>query len=315
MDALERVLRALEQGKSLEEALSELPPQEAERIRPEAEAAAWLYRQEPALDQAASSWQPHWERVQPHLQPRQAPAAQRPRPRRGWAWPQWQRAWQFAVAAMLAALVLLGGTWTAVSAQHALPGDWRYPIKRLLEDTQYYLSPDPASRAALEITFAQRRLEESEALLKQGKTKLAAQTLTVYQRHVQNALQWAQKTSLPPEEAQTLASQAQTQAQMLERLRYHLPPQERQAAQAGEEVAEQAAAFFRGHGRPPAHRPPAASATVTATPTPSPTGTITPTVTATATETVTPTETPLTTATGQSYQWQWQGEKGNGNGP
>ncbi len=315
MDALERVLRALEQGKSLEEALSELPPHEAERIRPEAEAVAWLYRQEAALDEAAAAWRPQWERVQPHLRPRKAPAPQ-PQRRRAWSWPRLQRAWQFAVAALLVAFVLLGGTWTAASAQHALPGDWRYPIKRFIENTQYYLAPDEASRVALEVTFAQRRLEESETLLKQGKADLAAQTLNAYQHHMQTALQLAQQSSLSPEEAQTLASQINAQAQTLAQLQKRLPPQARPAAQAGEEVASQAAAAFRHHG-PPTHARPSPTSSATITTTPSPTTTVTSTITTTATVTETPTssETPTPTSTGEGYQWQWQGGQGHGNGP
>ncbi len=314
MDALERVLYALKQGKSLEEALSELPPHEAERIRPEAEAAAWLYRQEAALDEATAAWRPQWKRIQPQLRPHKAPAPHSQR-QRAWSWPRLQRAWHFAVAAVLMVFVLLGGTWTAVSAQQALPGDWRYPIKRLIENTQYYLTPDKASRVALEVTFAQRRLEESEILLKQGKTDLITQTLNAYHRHMQIALQLAQQTSLPPKETQRLSSQINAQAQTLAQLQKQLPPQVRPAVKAGEEIVSKAARAFRHHGAPNHARPSPPSASATTTITPDPTMAATATVTATAAETPISTATSTPTVIDEGYQWQWQGGQGHGNGP
>ena len=72
-----------------------------------------------------------------------------------------------SIAAMLVMVaVLLGGTSvTAYAAQSALPGDSLYRVKTTLEKTEIALARSAASRANLDLSLAQRRLNEISALI------------------------------------------------------------------------------------------------------------------------------------------------------
>lgn len=67
-----------------------------------------------------------------------------------------------ALAVLLAFFSFAG--YTFATAQHALPGDWNYPVKRATEQARLALAFDDETRHNLEIAFAEERLEEVERL-------------------------------------------------------------------------------------------------------------------------------------------------------
>ncbi len=100
-------------------------------------------------------------------------------------------------SAILAAAVILvflfgGVSATALAAQSALPGDALYPVKTGLEQTRVALASDAFDEAQLSLQFAQRRLDEINALIKEGRfddITTAAQEFEAYTNQVIAALQ------------------------------------------------------------------------------------------------------------------------------
>lgn len=71
-----------------------------------------------------------------------------------------------AAAAVMATLLVavLGGS-TMMASASSLPGDPLYPVKRAAESVQLVLTFDEQSRASMQQTFEQRRLEETRAVV------------------------------------------------------------------------------------------------------------------------------------------------------
>jgi hypothetical protein len=75
---------------------------------------------------------------------------------------------QFASAA--ASIVLLGfGSFAVTTSADALPGDWRYPVKRTVEDIRYTFTFGEGARRGLDIKYTQERLKEIEKLTALGR--------------------------------------------------------------------------------------------------------------------------------------------------
>ena len=70
----------------------------------------------------------------------------------------------FRTAAVAALLLLAGMTTVSLSAR-SLPGDLLYPVKKLSEGVQYFLTIDTEGRARLHVLFADRRIYELSCLL------------------------------------------------------------------------------------------------------------------------------------------------------
>ena len=94
------------------------------------------------------------------------------------------------IAVILIVLVFLSGgsAVTALAAQSALPGDALYPVKMTLEQTRLSLSRDAANRAQLQLEFAERRLEEIEALIAEGRYQNISAATLEFQTYINNAL-------------------------------------------------------------------------------------------------------------------------------
>lgn len=73
-----------------------------------------------------------------------------------------------ATALLLVTLLLAGVRGTAYAADRARPGDPLYPLDRSLETLQLHLTRDPQRRAALQLSYAEERLDEAESLFASG---------------------------------------------------------------------------------------------------------------------------------------------------
>lgn len=90
---------------------------------------------------------------------------------------------RLAVAA--AAFVVVGGTaGVAAAAEHSLPGDPLYPIKRGIESAQVSMNSSDSARGQDLVSQAGTRLDEIAGLVGQGDASRISQTLAAFQRSV-----------------------------------------------------------------------------------------------------------------------------------
>ena len=117
----------------------------------------------------------------------------------------------YALAGLLLVLTLTFGATAAYASEAALPGDALYGVKRGLEDVQLLLSTTAAGDSALVEHFADRRLDEIEALTGRGRWEDAERALQAYPEVVDELLAVSQ--------ADAVDSQAARLAHHLEVLR------------------------------------------------------------------------------------------------
>jgi hypothetical protein len=92
-------------------------------------------------------------------------------------------------AVVFACVLLFGGfSATAYASQTALPGDALFPIKTSLESTQVNLARDAYAKAQLQMRFAQRRLDDINLLLEQGRLSDVALASSEFEAYIQSAL-------------------------------------------------------------------------------------------------------------------------------
>ena len=100
---------------------------------------------------------------------------------------------KFSVSTLIALLVVVvmlfgGASATAYASQSALPGDALYPIKTSLEQTQSALARDAYSQAQIYMQFAQRRLDEINELLQEGRYSDVEIASGEFEYHIQQAI-------------------------------------------------------------------------------------------------------------------------------
>lgn len=167
LTAFDECLNALASGEDLEASLKRYPAL-ADELRPmleTARAAQLLGVSFPAPRQAQLA-----SRAKFLARAGELRAVQRPQTRRNWL-TGWLFTNRLASAALAILLVAVIGGYSAltVSAQ-SLPGDPLYGLKRTVEQTQLWLSPNTETRAELEYQFTARRLGEVEQVMAEGRT-------------------------------------------------------------------------------------------------------------------------------------------------
>jgi hypothetical protein len=116
--------------------------------------------------------------------------------------------------AVFALVVLLSGSagMTVYAAQSALPGDALYGVKTTLEDTRSNLTSSAARQVTLQLQYAQRRLDEIEKLIAEGRYADIQVATQDFQSHIQNTLAAMKDvTAGDPIKAAELAGQISTQ--------------------------------------------------------------------------------------------------------
>lgn len=130
-------------------------------------------------------------------------------------------------AIVLVALALSMGSITV--AAESLPGSPLYPVKRAAEQVQLRITFDPQQRAALRLTFAERRANEMVALAHRGRP-IDQVTLAVMLEETGIAIRELQ--NLSPEEARTLLTRAQNVLEYQQICLVHIRPDAPKAALA-----------------------------------------------------------------------------------
>ncbi len=99
-------------------------------------------------------------------------------------------AFQMAVVIILAAGMVAGGAGVGRMASTALPGDPIYGVKIALEDASLALAGDQAATAELHMRYAQRRLDEIQALAAENRVDEIAETVLMYEEHVNQTIRY-----------------------------------------------------------------------------------------------------------------------------
>ncbi|NIO71067.1 MAG: hypothetical protein GTN71_19050 [Anaerolineae bacterium] len=140
-----------------------------------------------------------------------------------------------AILAVVIGTAAVGGgvVW---AASDSLPGDFIYPVKLTVENLRMDLARTPEAQVDLALQFAEERVAEIQAMVETG-LPVSEQVTTRMEQHFQHALHqaaWAPENEMPGLLAQ-IAQRAQTQAQVLERVRAMAPEE----AQEGLKLAQQ----------------------------------------------------------------------------
>jgi hypothetical protein len=140
-----------------------------------------------------------------------------------------------AILAVVISTAAVGGgaVW---AASDSLPGDFIYPVKLTVEDLRMDLARTPEAQVDLALQFAEKRVAEIQAMVETG-LSVSEQVTTRMEQHFQHALHqaaWAPENEMPGLLAQ-IAQRAQTQTQVLERVRAMAPEE----AQEGLKLAQQ----------------------------------------------------------------------------
>ncbi len=228
------------QGESIERCLQRYP-QQARQLAPFIQVADRIRKaSHPALSVSAT------KAIEQRLLERAAELRQSRAKPRLWSLPFSLRPLVTVAAALIVvlALVLGGGGGIVYASTDSLPGGPLYGVKRATEQVQLFLAPTGGKRAVLHIKFAQRRLEEVQALA-EIKGQVDEETLAAIAKETGLALEETEKA--PPQDKPALldklVSLTERQQAVLERVWAKAP----EAAQKGLNRALEASQ--QGHER------------------------------------------------------------------
>jgi hypothetical protein len=149
-----------------------------------------------------------------------------------------------ATLIVVLALVLAGGGGIVYASTDSLPGSPLYSVKRATEQVQLFLAPTGTKRAVLHIEFAQRRLEEVQALA-EIKGQVDEEALAAIAEETELALEEAEKAPAQDKPAllDKLVSLTERQQAVLERVWDKVPEATQKGLNRALEVSQ------RGHER------------------------------------------------------------------
>jgi hypothetical protein len=170
LDALEVCLQALEKGETLEAVLGRYPHLVAD-LRPRLEAAQAARLVRTGSGQAANRL-PIPQTAQSRSRSRVLAAAARLRESRTPRLQMGRTLRVVYVTLVVVAFIALSGNGLLTASASSLPGDILYPLKRMVENTQITFASNPTQRKELLDEFNQRRVQEAETLIWEGRVEL-----------------------------------------------------------------------------------------------------------------------------------------------
>ncbi len=156
-DCMERML----QGESLEQCLARYPEQAAE-LRPLLIVAAAARKASSAVEPRAEFKDRTRYEIQSLLRDNKSGKVAPKKGGIGWM-PRWA-----VVAVSLVLIFLLAGTGTAAAASSSMPDDTLYPVKLATEHVRLGLSRGSVNKARVQVSLADKRIEEIAYLAKKG---------------------------------------------------------------------------------------------------------------------------------------------------
>ena len=160
------------------------------------------------------------------------------------------RRWRFPVPAPSLRAVSVGvssvvilffsfGLFLVATSGDALPGDWRYPVKRVSENVRMTLTFDSDARRELRLSLAAERLSEIEQLAKKGRS-IDAGLLNDLRGQTASALGSLDPSNIGPDKAKEIAELAKKQKEVLASVQSLVPLEDQEVLKAAEEISDAA---------------------------------------------------------------------------
>lgn len=171
--------------------------------------------------------------------------------------PSRQPAWRLGLrpamglASFLLVLFMAVGGTTAYASEAALPGDVLYGVKRGLERVQLGLSITATGDSVLIERFADRRVEEIEALTARGRWADVAEALQAYPAMIDEVVAGSRSNDLDSQ-----AARLNHHLEVLRRVEANTPPQARPALLRALEHADRGRLEVERRRLDPTHIPP-----------------------------------------------------------
>ncbi|MFC2067810.1 DUF5667 domain-containing protein [Chloroflexota bacterium] len=148
--------------------------------------------------------------------------------------------WAKTVAIIVAILLVVSalGTGTAYASQDSLPGDTFYPVKTGTEQVRRLLTTDDMSRVELELTFAEVRLQEIEALANKVPDRLSI-AINGYEKNTTVAITKAEQVTDSSGSAsalETIALATSNHLSVLDRIEDGVPENSKKAIKHAKEL-------------------------------------------------------------------------------
>lgn len=223
---LQTCLDLIESGQESVEAVLARYPDIADQLRPELEVAVWLSAQKDLLNPRPGWMAASKRRVMMRYQ-EEMRAEPTPTGWLGWStsWIPWlnKRVVQVTFALVLLLSLVVGGNGVVMAAQDSLPGDRLYPIKTALEKVNLAISTDETKEAQLQLQFTQRRMQELNRLVLEGRDADVQDAVTNLETQVNQTIQALdsaadQNASQTKQLAATFADLLREQNEMLDGL-------------------------------------------------------------------------------------------------
>ncbi|MDI6858186.1 MAG: DUF5667 domain-containing protein [Dehalococcoidia bacterium] len=148
------------------------------------------------------------------------------------------RALSVTVSAVVIVFFSLG-TFLVATSGDALPGDWRYPVKRASENVRMTFTFDGDARRDLRLSLASERLSEIEELAKRGRS-IDAGLLKDLRGQTASALGSLNASQIQPEKAKEIVELAKKQKEVLASVQPLVAPEDQELLKAAEETSDAA---------------------------------------------------------------------------
>lgn len=123
----------------------------------------------------------------------------------------------FRLAFIVIIFILLSGTGLIFAAERSHPGDFLYPVKKTVEQTQLTLTKNPAVKTILHINNADKRVDELKETIKHFGNQEVQNVTSDYESQVKNAVREIHKVDKNKEDIERIINQKlENQSQKLE---------------------------------------------------------------------------------------------------
>jgi len=200
-EAFEICLNQIFSGDETIESALDQYPDIADQLRPELEAALWIYSMRDATLMRPGYLTASRQRLVEEISQGEQTSFLHPRPVLAWK----QFLFRFAFTALFLVFSVLAFRGGTQAVRASLPGDRLYDLKLAAEDVQLSLTSDAATEAELRIDLVDRRAQETADLLEKGRYEDAEIALAGYQKNLSIAAALVEEIRDKPDEKAALA--------------------------------------------------------------------------------------------------------------